>query len=74
VSWDGGRSWHQAQLQSEFSPYSWRFWQLSANLGTGQYRVAVRARDGQGTVQTATPAPTLPNGADGYHTITIDVA
>jgi DMSO/TMAO reductase YedYZ molybdopterin-dependent catalytic subunit len=74
LSWDGGNSWHQAELQPELSPYSWRFWQLSANLSAGQYRVSVRARDGEGTVQTATPAPTLPNGADGYHTITIDVA
>lgn len=74
LSWDGGRSWRPATLESEFSPYSWRFWTLTANLPGGQYRVSVRARDGAGTLQTSVPAPTLPNGADGYHTITIDVA
>ncbi len=74
LSWDGGRSWRPATLESEFSPYSWRFWTLTTSLPGGQYRVSVRARDGEGTVQTSTPAPTLPNGADGYHTITIDVA
>ena len=74
LSWDGGRSWRPADLRPEFSPYSWRFWVLTTNLPAGQYRISVRARDGAGNLQTSTPAPTLPNGADGYHTITIDVA
>jgi len=74
LSWDGGTSWHAAELQSEFSPYAWRFWQLTATLSAGQYLVSVRARDGDGALQSSKPAPTLPNGADGYHTITIDLA
>jgi DMSO/TMAO reductase YedYZ molybdopterin-dependent catalytic subunit len=74
LSWDGGSSWHPAELQAEFSPYAWRFWQLRTSLAGGQYRVAVRARDGEGTLQSAIPAPTLPSGADGYHTITVDLA
>ena len=73
-SWDGGRAWHAAELQSEFSAYAWRFWELTPTLPAGQYRVRVRARDGEGTLQPSTTAPTLPNGADGYHTITITVA
>jgi DMSO/TMAO reductase YedYZ molybdopterin-dependent catalytic subunit len=74
LSWDGRRSWQAAQLQAEFSPYAWRFWQLSATLAAGHYDVEVRARDGEGTLQTSKAAPTLPNGADGYHTISFDVA
>jgi DMSO/TMAO reductase YedYZ molybdopterin-dependent catalytic subunit len=74
LTWDGGRTWHAAELDAEFSPYAWRFWHLGAHLSAGQYRISVRARDGEGTLQSATPAPTLPNGADGYHTITIDLA
>ena len=74
LSWDGGRSWNPAMLQPEFSPYAWRFWQLTTSLAAGEYRVAVRARDGEGTLQSSTPAPTLPNGADGYHTIAIEIA
>ncbi|HVH65676.1 MAG TPA: molybdopterin-dependent oxidoreductase [Candidatus Acidoferrum sp.] len=74
LSWDDGRSWNAAVLQPEFSPYSWRFWQLTTNLTAGEYRVRVRARDGEGTLQSSTPAPTLPNGADGYHTIAIETA
>jgi len=74
LSWDRGSSWHPTELQPEFSPYAWRFWQLNATLSAGQYQVSVRARDGDGTLQPSKPAPTLPNGADGYHTITIDLA
>jgi DMSO/TMAO reductase YedYZ molybdopterin-dependent catalytic subunit len=74
LSWDGGHSWSPAVLQTEFSPYAWRFWQLTTSLSAGHYNVSVRARDGEGTLQTSRSTPTLPNGADGYHTITIDLA
>jgi len=73
LSWDARRSWHAAALVPEFSPYAWRFWNLYAGLSAGQYRVEVRARDGEGTLQSPIPAPTLPDGASGYHTIMIDV-
>jgi len=74
LSWDGGRSWKPVDLQAEFSPYAWRFWQLSTSIAAGHYTVKVRARDGEGTLQTSQSASTLPNGADGYHTITLDLA
>jgi DMSO/TMAO reductase YedYZ molybdopterin-dependent catalytic subunit len=74
LSWDGGRSWQPADLQPEFSPYAWRFWQLSTSIAAGYYNIRVRARDGEGTLQSSKPAATLPNGADGYHTITLDLA
>jgi DMSO/TMAO reductase YedYZ molybdopterin-dependent catalytic subunit len=74
LSWDRGRSWHAADLKPEFSPYAWRFWQLSSSLPAGHYDVSVRARDGEGTLQSSKSAPTLPNGADGYHTISLDLA
>jgi DMSO/TMAO reductase YedYZ molybdopterin-dependent catalytic subunit len=74
LSWDAGKSWHAAELQPEFSRYAWRFWQLNPSLSAGQYRISVRARDGQGRLQTSNPTATLPNGADGYHTITIVIA
>jgi hypothetical protein len=74
LSWDGGRSWHAGELQAEFSPNAWRFWQLTTNLSAGHYNVSVRARDGEGTLQSSKRAPTLPNGADGYHSISLDLA
>lgn len=74
LSWDGGRTWQAAELQAEFAPNAWRFWQLTTSLSAGHYSVSVRARDGEGTLQTSKPAGTLPNGADGYHSITLDLA
>ena len=74
LSWDGGRAWQTADLHAEFAPNAWRFWQLNANLPAGHYKVSVRARDGEGTLQTSKTAGTLPNGADGYHSITLDLA
>ena len=72
VSWDQA-GWHEAELERELSPYSWRFWHLDTQLLTGRYTIRVRARDGTGAIQTAVPAATLPNGADGIHTIVLDV-
>jgi DMSO/TMAO reductase YedYZ molybdopterin-dependent catalytic subunit len=74
LSWNGGRSWQPAVLQAEFSPYAWRFWQLTTSLAAGHYNISVRARDGEGTLQTSKTSGTLPNGADGYHSITLDLA
>ena len=74
LSWDGGRSWQVAELHAEFAPNAWRFWQLTASLPAGHYTVSVRARDGEGTLQTSKTTGTLPNGADGYHSITLDLA
>jgi DMSO/TMAO reductase YedYZ molybdopterin-dependent catalytic subunit len=73
VSPDGAKSWHAASLQPEFSPYSWRFWSLELSLHPGHHVVQVRARDGAGVLQTAATAPTLPDGAAGYHAIAVDV-
>jgi DMSO/TMAO reductase YedYZ molybdopterin-dependent catalytic subunit len=73
LSLDGGRRWQPAELDPEFSAYAWRFWHLETSLKAGHYGVSVRARDGSGNLQTAKPAPTLPNGADGLHSISVDV-
>jgi DMSO/TMAO reductase YedYZ molybdopterin-dependent catalytic subunit len=65
--------WQPADLDPEFSPYAWRFWGYTATLGTGHYDVEVRAADGTGAVQTSDQAPTLPDGASGYHRIALDI-
>jgi hypothetical protein len=41
---------------------------------TGTYELAVRATDGEGNLQTEESAPTLPDGASGYHQFTVGVA
>jgi len=73
LTWAGNGEWHDATLADEFSPYAWRFWNLNTSLTAGHYQVSVRALDGAGNWQTSTPTSTLPNGADGLHSIGIDV-
>ena len=65
--------WQTADLDPEFSPYAWRFFGLTTTLSAGHYDVEVRAHDGTGAVQASQQAPTLPDGASGYHRIALDV-
>src|SRR2546423_13280157 len=65
LSWDGGRSWHAGELQAEFSPFAWRFWQFTTSLSAGHYNISVRARDGEGTLQTSRRGPPPPERGGG---------
>jgi DMSO/TMAO reductase YedYZ molybdopterin-dependent catalytic subunit len=72
VSMDGGRSWTQARLKRALSPITWRLWVYRWDArGRGQSTVLVRAYDGRGAVQTRQLAPPHPDGASGYHAITV---
>jgi sulfite oxidase len=51
VSVDGGRSWVQARLGEEPSPWSWRLWRSTLRLPPGRPEVAVRAWDSAACVQ-----------------------
>ena len=67
------------ELQDRLSPKvlarnTWQLWAAHPNLPPGKYTIKVRAVDGTGTTQTPVEADTLPDGASGYHTITIAVA
>ncbi len=76
VEWstDGGRTWQQSDLLLDQGPDTWRFWQAEWKpTQPGEYRLLVRATDGEGRLQAAEPSPTLPSGATGYHGITIRV-
>jgi sulfite oxidase len=51
ISADGGRSWRQASLERELSPWSWQRWHATVDLPAGQAGVAVRAWDNGASVQ-----------------------
>lgn len=54
VSPDGGRHWHQAELEPHpDSPWSWTFWHLTLALPRGQHELVVRAWDSAGQTQPA---------------------
>ncbi|WP_430295856.1 molybdopterin-dependent oxidoreductase [Sinomonas sp. B1-1] len=66
-------AWQPAQLGTGISRDTWYQWMARIALPSGSHRLAVRATDGNGEVQTASVAPPAPDGATGYHTITIEV-
>ena len=56
ISADGGRSWRQARLADELSPWSWRRWEDTLDLAPGPAEVTVRAWDSAASVQPESAA------------------
>ena len=73
VSIDDGKSWQQATLKRPLSNLTWVLWELLWTPAAGTYTVVVRAIDMEGNVQDPQPAPPLPDGSSGYHTISVTV-
>ena len=70
VSVDGGATWTAADSISEpLSPYTWVIWRAELPAPGAEFGVRVRATDGEGAVQTAEVAKSLPSGATGHHAI-----
>jgi DMSO/TMAO reductase YedYZ molybdopterin-dependent catalytic subunit len=65
--------WQSARLADEPSIDSWRQWVLVWPAKRGNHTISVRAFDGKGIVQTQAQAPPAPDGATGWHTISVTV-
>jgi hypothetical protein len=74
VQIDGGQ-WSEATLATSDPPDTWRqgsyTWQ---NAPRGSHQIAVRATDGTGVIQTSAVQDVVPDGATGYHMITVNVS
>lgn len=74
VSTDGGNTWNRAYLKPPLSGTSWAVWGYEwTPLKAGKYILQVRATDGKGNLQNARRTDPYPNGATGYHTVTVKV-
>lgn len=73
VSFDDGRTWHRAHIKPPLGKHTWVLWAAFWEARPGRYVLKVRARDGLGTLQDGRPRPPLPEGATGYHTISVTV-
>jgi DMSO/TMAO reductase YedYZ molybdopterin-dependent catalytic subunit len=71
VSVDG--VWYPAKLAVQDTIDTWRQWYYVWEASVGTHVLQVRATDQTGYTQTAVVHRTEPNGATGYHTITVDV-
>lgn len=74
VSLDAGKTWQRATLKRPLSQLTWVLWELPWQPKPGNYIVVVRAIDLQGNVQDPRQEGTLPDGASGYHSITVTAA
>ncbi|TDE57641.1 oxidoreductase [Nonomuraea mesophila] len=72
VRFDGGE-WAQAKLAEVPGPDTWRQWSIDWDAKPGEHRIEVRATDASGYTQTDQLAPSAPDGATGWHTITVNV-
>ncbi len=63
-----------AELITPLSDATWVQWRCPVTLDSGEHRLAVRAVDGDGVLQSEGPAPPAPDGAEGWHTLRLGVA
>jgi DMSO/TMAO reductase YedYZ molybdopterin-dependent catalytic subunit len=67
---DGG-AWKSADLATAISPDTWVQWRYDFAPDAGDHEVQVRAISADGEVQTERVADVVPDGATGYHTVTV---
>jgi DMSO/TMAO reductase YedYZ molybdopterin-dependent catalytic subunit len=72
VQVDGG-TWLPATLAPTVSADTWRQWSVQWPATKGRHAIRVRATDTTGATQTSTPAAPAPDGATGWHSVSIDV-
>jgi DMSO/TMAO reductase YedYZ molybdopterin-dependent catalytic subunit len=65
--------WAAAELSTPISDATWVQWVYRWHAPAGDHTLRVRATDGSGEVQTATVTEPAPDGARGYHTISVRV-
>jgi DMSO/TMAO reductase YedYZ molybdopterin-dependent catalytic subunit len=71
---DDGKTWLPAAVKPALGEHAWQFWSaMWTPPRAGEYAIKVRATDGKGAVQPEEPKPTLPDGGQGYHTVTVRV-
>ncbi len=74
VTTDGGATWTAAQLKQPLSALTWVLWEWPWTPAPGTHVLAVRATDLAGNVQSPLSDPPLPDGASGYHAITVTIS
>lgn len=74
LSTDGGETWAEAVLGAPLSGASWVLWHYDWTVPKpGYYTLLVRAMDGGGRLQTSVEQDPAPDGATGWHAVTVIV-
>lgn len=67
-------AWQEAELGKTVGPDTWRQWVYEWTPSEpGDYKLTVRATDGDGRVQTDKEVSAFPNGSSGLHTVPVKV-
>jgi len=66
--------WQAATLGAVPSVDTWRQWSYSWTATPGKHQLTVRAADNSGAVQVPDEAPPDPDGATGWHSISVNVS
>jgi DMSO/TMAO reductase YedYZ molybdopterin-dependent catalytic subunit len=66
-------AWQEAELAVAISAATWVQWRLAWDATPGEHALRVRATDGDGELQEEQPTRPAPDGARGYHTVTLSV-
>lgn len=66
--------WTSAELSQPLSDAAWVQWRATVDVPAGGHVLRVRATDGTGATQEERRTPPAPDGARGYHEITISAA
>jgi DMSO/TMAO reductase YedYZ molybdopterin-dependent catalytic subunit len=70
VSFDDGNQWQEARLTAPATRLTWALWNYEWQPDRqGEYRLVVRATDGDGGPQIKDERWTIPHGATGYHKV-----
>ena len=67
-------AWQPATLSAEVSKDTWRMWWLELDVPKGTHQAFVRATDQDGYTQTENRADPVPDGATGWHSVTLDAS
>jgi len=65
--------WLPCNLGEAVGDESWVQWHREWTPTAGRHRIQVRATDGDGVTQSEREVPPAPNGAEGWHTINVNV-
>jgi sulfite oxidase len=70
---DGG-AWNEAELSTQDSIDTWLLWLWRWEATPGPHVLEVRATDDSGYTQTERRVPPAPNGATGWHQVSVVVS
>jgi hypothetical protein len=65
--------WIPAIVNRPLSQFTWVLWRAEVSIPATDTKISVRAIDGEGNPQIEEPSATHPDGASGYHSLTIKI-